>query len=79
MPKTALQRLTKYRDDHVTNDYELAELLDLTAPHMSQILSGRRRPGLATAARIEDVTGIPARAWAEKRKSKRAQATQSAA
>lgn len=79
MPKTALERLTKYRDDHVKNDYELADLLDMTAPHLSQILSGTRRPGLETAAKIEEVTGIPARSWAAKRKGGRASRAQTAA
>jgi len=79
MPKTALERLQKYRDDHVDKAYELAELLDLTEAHLSQILNGHRRPGLATAVRIEDVTGIPARAWAARYKPRRKPVESSAA
>lgn len=70
MAKTALERLREYRDKHCENDYELAELLGLTRPHFSQLINGVRRPGLDTAAKIEAQIGIPASAWAERRKSK---------
>lgn len=70
MKHTALDRLKAYRAKHFKNDYELAALLHLTKPHMSQILSGKRRPGLAIAVRIEDATGIPARSWADMRVSR---------
>ena len=32
---------------------------------LSQIVHGVRRPGLDTALRIEDATGIPVRSWAD--------------
>lgn len=71
MAHTALERLKAYRDKHFTNDYELADVLGLTRAHFSQIINGVRRPGLATAATIEDKTGIPASSWAERRKSRK--------
>lgn len=77
MPKTALDRLKEYRDKHFENDYEMADLLDLTRAHFSQLINGVRRPGLATAARIEERTGIPASSWAEPRKSKSKSTTKS--
>ncbi len=42
---------------------ELAGRLSLTDAHLSQIRSGKRRPGLPIAARFEDVCGIPVRSW----------------
>lgn len=70
MAQTALERLKSYRDKHCQNDYELADLLEMTRAHFSQLINGVRRPGLATAAKIEAVCGIPASSWAEPRKSK---------
>jgi len=42
---------------------EAAELLDIHEVYLSQILKGIRQPGLTTATRIEDVTGIGVRSW----------------
>lgn len=63
MEKSGLERLTEYRDRHGYKQYELAELLSLDEAYLSQILSGKRRPGLPIAVRIEDRTGIPAKSW----------------
>lgn len=63
MEKTGAQRLAEYRDKHRYKQYELAELLGLDDAHVSQLLNGKRRPGLEIAVRIEERTGIPARAW----------------
>ena len=63
MNKTGAQRLAEYRDKHSYKQYELAELLELDDAHVSQLLSGKRRPGLEIAVRIEERTGIPARSW----------------
>jgi transcriptional regulator with XRE-family HTH domain len=41
-------------------------MVGLTDSYLSQILSGRRRPGLDAAVRIESVTGIPAVSWSSK-------------
>lgn len=50
--------------------YEVAELLEIHEAHLSQILSGKRRPGLDIAVRIEDRTGIPAGSWSERKRSR---------
>jgi transcriptional regulator with XRE-family HTH domain len=47
------------------NQSELATYLSLTDAHLSQLLSRKRTPGLPTAIRIEDRTGVPARSWLE--------------
>jgi transcriptional regulator with XRE-family HTH domain len=79
MAKTALERLKEYRDKHFENDYEMADLLDLTRAHFSQIINGVRRPGLDTAAKIEARTGIPASSWVDTEKSEQKHARKSAA
>ena len=73
MKRTALDRLRDYRAKHYEKAYEMAAEIRITEAQLSQILSGKRRPGLDIAARIEDVTGIPARSWADSKvgKSKR--------
>lgn len=63
MPKTGRERLIEYRDRHFRNQYELADLLELDQAYLSQLLSGKRRPGLPIAFRIEERTGIPASSW----------------
>jgi transcriptional regulator with XRE-family HTH domain len=70
MPQTALDRLKDYRAKHFEFDYEMADLLDMTRAHFSQLIRGIRRPGLATAAKIEACTGIPASSWTDSRRSK---------
>lgn len=63
MNKTGAERLAAYRDRLKYKQYELADLLDLDETHLSQILNGKRRPGLEIAVRIEERTGIPAESW----------------
>lgn len=46
---------------------QFAPLIALTEAHLSQILSGKRRPGLPIAVRIEDRTGVPVRSWLPQR------------
>jgi transcriptional regulator with XRE-family HTH domain len=43
----------------------IARQLHISAAYLSQILHGARVPSLAVMVRIEDLTGIPLRAWAE--------------
>lgn len=45
------------------NQRAAARLFGCHYTHVSQILSGRRIPGLANAVAIERVTGVPAGAW----------------
>ena len=49
---------------HVTQ-VALAESLHISGPYCNQILTGVRRPGPAVMLRIEEVTGVPMRAWLE--------------
>lgn len=42
---------------------QLADKLDIHWTYVNHILSNRRSPGLATAIRIERVTGIPVEEW----------------
>jgi transcriptional regulator with XRE-family HTH domain len=63
MTNRGAERLVAYRDKHKLKQYEIAELLEIDDAHISQLLSGRRRPGLPLAVRIEDRTGIPAESW----------------
>lgn len=75
MNKPGSQRLREYRDKHGYKQYELAELLELDEAHLSQLLSGKRRPGLPIAVRIEQRTGIPAESWLLKEVGSEDQAT----
>jgi transcriptional regulator with XRE-family HTH domain len=70
MRRTALDRLREYREKHYAKGYEMAADLRITEAQLSQLLGGKRRPGLDVAVRIEDATGIPARSWADMRVSK---------
>lgn len=63
MKKSGRERLAEYRDRCGYKQYELAKLIEVDEPYLSQLLSGRRRPGLPTAVRIERLTGIPAESW----------------
>lgn len=77
MPKTGRERLAEYRDKHGFKQYELAELLELAEAHLSQLLSGKRSPGLLIAVRIEDRTGIPVESWVPSRLGRSSRQTKS--
>lgn len=74
MKKTGAERLAEYRDRHGYKQYELAELLGVTEAYLSQLLAHKRRPGLPTAVRFEELTGIPAASWLLSPRSKRVKA-----
>lgn len=59
------ERLAEYCKRSRLKQYELADLLGMHESSLSQVLSGRRRPGLDVSLRIEAVTGIPVNAWAD--------------
>lgn len=61
---TGRERLRAWIDRSRLNQSEAADLLGFDRTFLSQILTGRRTPGLANGVRIEDITGIPVRAWA---------------
>lgn len=42
---------------------EVAAALRISAAQLSHIVMGTRRPSLALAVRLHDVTGIPVAAW----------------
>lgn len=63
MTNRGAERLVAYRDKHKLKQYEIAELLEIDEAHVSQLVSGKRRPGLPLAVRIEEHTGIPAESW----------------
>ena len=49
------------------NQRELAQALDISQPYTSLLLSGKKRPSLALAVRIERATGglVPVHSWVE--------------
>lgn len=69
MSKRGRERLSKYIERSRQKQYEVAADLRITESYLSQVLSGRRRPGLDIAVRIETLTGIPVSAWAASRKT----------
>lgn len=56
-------RLRRFLDSKHYNQRELAAKLEMHWTHANQILSGRRKPGLAVALRIQKLTGIPVDSW----------------
>jgi transcriptional regulator with XRE-family HTH domain len=52
------------------NQAEAAELLGFHEAFVSQLVNGKRFPGLVNALKIERVTGIPVSAWASSRLGK---------
>lgn len=57
------KRLREWIDRSKITQRHAAELLKVHEVYLSQLLAGDRNPGLDTALRIEDVTGISARSW----------------
>jgi len=45
------------------NQLETARLIGMDPAQLNQVLSGKRRPGLDNAVKIETATGIPVEAW----------------
>ena len=46
------------------NQSDASRYLEMDQPHVSMLASGKRLPGLATAIKLERLTGIPVEAWA---------------
>ena len=61
--QTGIERLRAWIDRSKVNQTQAAQILGITPVFLSQILHGHREPGLATALRIEDITGISVRSW----------------
>lgn len=57
------EQLRDWMQRRRVNQTEAAALLGFDATFISQLLSGRRQPGLTNAVRIERMTGIAIEAW----------------
>ena len=64
-PPRTTDRLASYLLRAKVPQAALARMLGVSPGMVSHILSGRRTPSLVLASKIERLTGIPARAWAE--------------
>jgi transcriptional regulator with XRE-family HTH domain len=71
--RTEGQRLLRrYLDAEGLTQRALAERVARSEPTVSLWLSGENLPDVESAVAIEDATGVPARAWAEKPRRGRA-------
>jgi len=61
--QTGRERLRQWIDRSKVNQLEAAALIGIDHTQLSHILTGRRRPGLDTAVKIEQATGIVVEAW----------------
>lgn len=61
--QTGRKRLREWINRSKLNQRQAAELLEVDQTYLSQILSGKRFPGLATAVHFEGVTGVSVEAW----------------
>jgi plasmid maintenance system antidote protein VapI len=59
----ARKQLARWLKRSHYNQLEAAAELGMHWTHFSQILNGRRNPGLRNAVKIEDLTGIPVKSW----------------
>lgn len=57
------ERLRAWIDRSKVNQREAAVILGMDPVMLSQTLNGVRKPGLATAIKIEQVTGISVESW----------------
>ena len=55
-----IYRIERYMFDHRLQKQELAQLLDISAPRLSQILSGKRPINMDIGRRLKDRLHIPA-------------------
>lgn len=60
-------KVRRYLKEHRLTQLEAARRVGLTQSGLNDIMSGRRRPSLAIAVRIESLTGVPAQWWAATR------------
>lgn len=57
------ERLAQWLERAKLNQLEAAEIIGIDKTQLSQILTGKRRPGLDNAVKIERATGIAVEAW----------------
>lgn len=67
---TGKERLAKYIERSRLKQCELADLIGITDSYLSQLLSGRRSPGLSNALKIEAETGVPVESWVDNTRGK---------
>lgn len=60
-----MEKLKSYLEAFDGNQQALAAYLGISRPHVSLLLSGRKKPSLQLAGRIEKLTGgaVPMTAW----------------
>src|SRR5262245_48858721 len=63
MPTDGPSRLELWLVRSRYTQVEAARLIGITPSQFNQLVQGTRRPGLTTAHAVEDITGIPTRAW----------------
>jgi len=73
------KRLAQWIERSKMSQREVARLLGFHVSVLNKVLKGHRTPGLATALRLERVTGIPVESWTPTRNVKRATADLDAA
>lgn len=56
-------KLRTWMDVHGVSQREGGPMFEVHYSYINALLSGRRRPGLAVAIRIEKLTGVPANGW----------------
>jgi transcriptional regulator with XRE-family HTH domain len=62
---TAGQRLKQWLEDNEMTQRAMAAKLGITDAHMSSVILGKETPGLTLAVKIETLTGIAPRDFAE--------------
>ena len=62
--QSGAEQLRDWMDRRGFNQTETAAYLGFDIPFVSQLVNGRRNPGLTNAVSIERKTGIPVEAWA---------------
>lgn len=62
-PEDPGRLLRRWRERNNLSQRALSVKLDISSTEVSAYETGLKRPGLDRAFAIEDVTGIPARAW----------------
>jgi transcriptional regulator with XRE-family HTH domain len=62
--QSARERLRQWIERSKLSQREAAELLGFDQTYLSQILNGKRNPGLDNAVKIEERTGVTVKAWA---------------
>lgn len=65
MSVARFESLADYMSAEKLSDDALAQILNISRVHVNRLRLGRRRPSLALAIRLEEITGIPASKFAE--------------